>query len=83
MALKRPSELFHNDSDNNKEKSIIKSIKNSIESGDNNVPEGFFSLKEKLENFSAVSDFTDTVEEFKNNVNKISILSKEIEFIKE
>ena len=81
MALKKPSELFHNDSDNNK-KSIIGNIKTSIERN-TNTSEDFSILKEKLDNFSAASNFTETVEEFKNNINQISVLSKEIEQIKE
>lgn len=80
MALKKPSELFHNDSDNNK--SIIGNIKNSIESNVN-ISEDFSLLKEKLESFSATSNFTETIEEFKNNISQISFLSKEIEKIKE
>jgi len=81
VALKKPSELFHNDSDNNK-KSIIGNIKTSIERN-TNTSEDFSILKEKLDNFSAASNFTETVEEFKNNINQISVLSKEIEQIKE
>jgi hypothetical protein len=80
VALKKPSELFHNDSDNNK--SIIGNIKNSIESNVN-ISEDFSLLKEKLESFSATSNFTETIEEFKNNISQISFLSKEIEKIKE
>lgn len=81
MALKKPSELFYDESDNNK-KSIIENIKNSIES-DPNISEDFSLLKEKLENFSAASNFTETVDQLKNNINQISFLSKEIEQIKE
>jgi len=81
VVLKKPSELFYNESDKNK-KSIIENIKNSVETNFN-VSEDFSLLKEKLENFRAASNFTETVDQLKNNVNQISFLSKEIEQIKE
>ena len=81
MVLKKPSELFYNESDKNK-KSIIENIKNSVDTNFN-VSEDFSLLKEKLENFRAASNFTETVDQLKNNVNQISFLSKEIEQIKE
>jgi len=81
VVLKKPSELFYNESDKNK-KSIIENIKNSVDTNFN-VSEDFSLLKEKLENFRAASNFTETVDQLKNNVNQISFLSKEIEQIKE
>jgi len=81
VVLKKPSELFSDDSKNEKS-SIINNIKEKIENNQK-ISEDFSLLKEKLNNFGTISDFNEVVESYKDNVNQISSLSKEVDFIKE
>ena len=77
MALKKPSDFFgKNKNDFDKIKDTVSAEK--IET----VSEAFSAFKTNLNHIQSISDFTVTVENFKENVDKVESISKEITEVK-
>mgnify|MGYP001296489653 CR=1 FL=1 len=73
MALKKPSDFFgNNKNDFDKIKDTVSAEK--IET----VSEAFSAFKTNLNHIQSISDFSDTVENFKENVDRVDSISKEI-----
>ena len=78
MALKKPSDFFgNNKNDFDKIKDTVSAEK--IET----VSEAFSAFKTNLNHIQSISDFSDTVENFKENVDIVESISKEISEVKE
>ena len=80
MALKKPSELFN-------QKSSLDTVQEQLMNAEpqkiENITEAFQVFKTNLNHIQSLSDFSSTLDGFKENVERIDLLSKEIETIKE
>ena len=80
MALKKPSELFN-------QKSSLDTVQEQLMNAEpqkiENLTEAFQVFKTNLNHIQSLSDFSSTLDGFKENVERIDLLSKEIETIKE
>ena len=80
MALKKPSELFN-------QKSSLDTVQEQLMNAEpqkiENITEAFRVFKTNLNHIQSLSDFSSTLDGFKENVERIDLLSKEIETIKE
>ena len=80
MALKKPSELFN-------QKSSLDTVQEQLMNAEpqkiENITEAFQVFKTNLNHIQSLSDFSSTLDGFKENVERIDLLSKEIENIKE
>ena len=80
MALKKPSELFN-------QKSTLDTVQEQLMNAEpqkiENITEAFQVFKTNLNHIQSLSDFSSTLDGFKENVERIDLLSKEIENIKE
>ena len=80
MALKKPSELFN-------QKSSLDTVQEQLMNVEpqkiENLTEAFQVFKTNLNHIQSLSDFSSTLDGFKENVERIDLLSKEIETIKE
>ena len=80
MALKKPSELFN-------QKSSLDTVQEQLMNAEpqkiENLTEAFQVFKTNLNHIQSLSDFSSTLDGFKENVERIDLLSKEIENIKE
>ncbi len=80
MSLKKPSELFNQKySLNTVQEQLISVEPQKIK----NITEAFQVFKTNLNHIQSLSDFSSTLDGFKDNVERIDFLSKEIETIKE
>lgn len=80
MTLKKPSELFNQKSSLNTVREQLISVEpQKIE----NITEAFQVFKTNLNHIQSLSDFSSTLDGFKENVERIDFLSEEIETIKE
>lgn len=78
MALKKPADFFgknKNDFDKIKDNVSLEKIET--------VSEAFSAFKTNLNHIQSISDFSLTVENFKENVDKVESISKEISEVKE
>jgi hypothetical protein len=80
VALKKPSELFN-------QKSSLDTVQEQLMNAEpqkiENITEAFQVFKTNLNHIQSLSDFSSTLDGFKENVERIDLLSKEIETIKE
>jgi hypothetical protein len=80
VALKKPSELFN-------QKSSLDTVQEQLMNAEpqkiENITEAFQVFKTNLNHIQSLSDFSSTLDGFKENVERIDLLSKEIENIKE
>ena len=80
MTLKKPSELFN-------QKSSLDTVQEQLMNAEpqkiENITEAFQVFKTNLNHIQSLSDFSSTLDGFKENVERIDLLSKEIETIKE
>jgi hypothetical protein len=80
VALKKPSELFN-------QKSSLDTVQEQLMNAEpqkiENLTEAFQVFKTNLNHIQSLSDFSSTLDGFKENVERIDLLSKEIETIKE
>ena len=80
MALKKPSDFFG-------KKSAFEEIQEQLVDAEpqkiENLAEAFQVFKTNLNNIQALSDFSSTVNGFKENFERVDVLSKEIELLKE
>ena len=80
MSLKKPSELFN-------QKSSLDTVQEQLMNAEpqkiENITEAFQVFKTNLNHIQSLSDFSSTLDGFKENVERIDLLSKEIETIKE
>ena len=80
MSLKKPSELFN-------QKSSLDTVQEQLMNAEpqkiENLTEAFQVFKTNLNHIQSLSDFSSTLDGFKENVERIDLLSKEIETIKE
>lgn len=80
MPLKKPSELFN-------QKSSLDTVQEQLMNAEpqkiENITEAFQVFKTNLNHIQSLSDFSSTLDGFKENVERIDLLSKEIENIKE
>lgn len=77
MALKKPSELFN-------QKSTLDKVQEQLEPEKiENISDAFKSFKNNLNNIQTLSDFSSTLEGFKENFERVNLLSEEIEYLKE
>jgi chromosome segregation ATPase len=80
VALKKPSELFN-------QKSSLDTVQEQLMNAEpqkiENLTEAFQVFKTNLNHIQSLSDFSSTLDGFKENVERIDLLSKEIENIKE
>ena len=80
MALKKPSELF-------KQKSSLDTVQEQLISAEpqkiKNLTEAFQVFKTNLNHIHSLSDFSSTFNGFKENVERVDVLSQEIESLKE
>ena len=80
MALKKPSDFFGNESTFEKiQEQLVDTKPEKIE----NLTEAFEVFKTNLNNIQTLSNFSSTVNGFKENFERIDVLSKEIEVLKE
>jgi hypothetical protein len=80
VSLKKPSELFNQKySLNTVQEQLISVEPQKIK----NITEAFQVFKTNLNHIQSLSDFSSTLDGFKDNVERIDFLSKEIETIKE
>ena len=78
MALKKPADFFgknKNDFDKIKDNVSLEKIET--------VSEAFSAFKTNLNHIQSISDFSLTVENFKENVDRVESISKEIAEVKE
>ena len=80
MALKKPSELFNQKSSLD---TVQEQLMNTEPQKIENITEAFQVFKTNLNHIQSLSDFSSTLDGFKENVERIDLLSKEIETIKE
>ena len=80
MALKKPSDFFG-------KKSTFEEIQEQLVDAEpqkiENLTEAFQVFKTNLNNIQTLSDFSSTVNGFKENFERVDVLSKEIEVLKE
>ena len=80
MALKKPSDFFG-------KKSTFEEIQEQLVDAESqkieNLTEAFQVFKTNLNNIQALSDFSSTVNGFKENFERVDLLSQEIEVLKE
>jgi hypothetical protein len=80
VSLKKPSELFN-------QKSSLDTVQEQLMNAEpqkiENLTEAFQVFKTNLNHIQSLSDFSSTLDGFKENVERIDLLSKEIETIKE
>jgi hypothetical protein len=80
VSLKKPSELFN-------QKSSLDTVQEQLMNAEpqkiENITEAFQVFKTNLNHIQSLSDFSSTLDGFKENVERIDLLSKEIETIKE
>ena len=80
MALKKPSNFFNKKTSLDQvHESLIDVAPQEIE----NLTEAFQVFKANLNNVQTLSEFSSTINEFKENFERVELLSKEIEEIKE
>lgn len=80
MALKKPSDFFNQKTSLDKvHETLVDNAPQKIE----NLTEAFQAFKTNLNNIQNLSEFSSTIEEFKENFERVELLSKEIEDIKE
>ena len=78
MPLKKPSEFF------GKNKNDFDEIKDNFSAEKiETVSEAFSAFKTNLNHIQSISDFSVTVENFKQNVDRVESISKEISEVKE
>ena len=80
MTLKKPSELFNQKSSLD---TVQEQLMNTEPQKIENITEAFQVFKTNLNHIQSLSDFSSTLDGFKENVERIDLLSKEIENIKE
>ena len=80
MSLKKPTEFFN-------QKSSLDTVQEQLMNAEpqkiENITEAFQVFKTNLNHIQSLSDFSSTLDGFKENVERIDLLSKEIETIKE
>ena len=80
MALKKPSDFFN-------KKTTFEEIQEQLVGEDpqkiENITEAFQVFKTNLNHIQSLSDFSSTINGFKENFEKIDFLSQEIEALKE
>ena len=79
MTLKKPSELFNQKSSLD---TVQEQLMNTEPQKIENITEAFQVFKTNLNHIQSLSDFSSTLDGFKENVERIDLLSKEIETIK-
>ncbi len=80
MALKKPSDFFNKKTSLDRvHETLVDAAPEKIE----NLTEAFQVFKTNLNNVQTLSEFSSTINEFKENFERVELLSKEIEEIKE